>query len=398
MRHDLSHTVSISTRCVGLVLLLAAGCGRGAQDEPATGDSLAEGVIALTAEQAASAQLAYAVALRRPGGGGLAATAEIAAAPGRLARLGSRVAGRVSRVLAAEGDRVPAGATLAWVDAPELGEATAQYLASNAEAQVAREGANRERELFDRQISSEREWRQAEAEAVRAEAAKEAAEGRLHALGLSDQDLASLRVVGHYNSEVAVRTPIGGTVASRGVDVGQVVQPGELLYEVVDLREVRLVVDIYDEALPTVRVGQPVQVRTTATGDRVFTGRVASIGAVVERATRTVKLQVVLPNPDGSLRPGMFATATLGAVAVPGDSGVTVIPESAVQRDAGATIVFVPAGPGRFARREVVLGAQADSGRVTVATGISVGDSVVTTGSFVLKSELRRGELGEGEE
>lgn len=151
-------------------------------------------------------------------------------------------------MLAAEGDRVPAGAALAWVDAPELAEATAQYLAANTEAQVARETANRERELFERRISSEREWRQAEADAVRAEASKEAAEGRLHALGLSDEDLASLQVVGHYNSEVALRTPIAGTVAGRTVDVGQVVQPGETLYEVVDLREVRLVVDIYDEA------------------------------------------------------------------------------------------------------------------------------------------------------
>jgi len=357
-----------------------------------------EGIVTLTAEQAASAGLAYAVASRRPGIGGLTATAEIAAAPGRLARVGSRVAGRVSRVLAAEGDQVPAGAPLAWVDAPELAEATAQYLAANTEAQVAREIANRERELFERRISSEREWRQAEAGAVRAEASKEAAEGRLHALGLSDQDLGSLQVVGHYNAEVAIRTPIAGTVASRMVDVGQVVQPGESLYEVVDLREVRLVVDVYDDALPSVRAGQSVEVRTTAMGARVFKGHVASIGAVVEPATRTVKLQVHLPNADGALRPGMFATARLAGLTAGSESGGTAIPDAAVQRDGQVTIVFVPAGPGRFARRQVTLGPPADSGWVTVTLGVVPGDSVVVTGAFALKSELRRGELGEGEE
>lgn len=393
-------TVPRPVLCGILALSLATACRkaeeRSAGEDPA-GDP-AEGIVTLTAEQVASARLSYAVATHRPSAGGLTATAEIAAAPGRLARVGSRVAGRVSRVLAAEGDRIAAGGALAWVDAPELAEATAQFLAANTEAQVAREIANRERELFERRISSEREWRQAEAEAVRAEASKEAAEGRLHALGLSDQDLASLQVVGHYKSEVAIRTPIAGTVAARAIDVGQVVQPGESLYVVVDLREVRLVVDIYDEALSSVRVGQQVEVRTTSTGDRVFKGHVASVGAVVERETRTVKLQVHLPNPDGALRPGMFATARLAGVAARGDSGVTVIPEAAVQRDDDTTIVFVPAGPGRFARRIVTLGVPADSGWVTVKAGVAAGDSVVTTGAFVLKSELRRGELGEREE
>jgi len=389
-----------AARCGFLVLTLTAGCGKGGErgEGADAAENPEEGIVLLTPEQAQSARLAYAVVTRGPAGGGLTATAEIAAAPGRLARIGSRVAGRVSRVVAAEGDRVPAGAVLAWMDAPELAEATAQYLAANTEAQVAREIATREQELYERRISSEREWRQAEAEAVRAEASKEAAEGRLHALGLTDTDLASLTVVGHYNSEVAIRTPIAGTVASRTVDVGQVVQPGQDLYDVVDLREVRLVVDIYDEALSSVSVGQPVEVRTTSTGDRVFKGYVASVAPVVERETRTVKLQVQLPNPGGVLRPGMFATARLAGVATRGDSGVVMLPDAAVQRDGEASIVFVPAGPGRFARRAVTLGAPADSGWVTVTSGVAEGDSVVTTGAFVLKSELRRGDLGEGEE
>ncbi|HMV32448.1 MAG TPA: efflux RND transporter periplasmic adaptor subunit, partial [Gemmatimonadales bacterium] len=191
-------------------------------------------MVELTPAQVAAAKLTFAVAQARPTAGGLTATAQIEASPGRLARVGSRVAGRVTTVLVAEGDRVRAGAVLARIDAPELAEATAQYLAANAEAKVAREIADREKALFESRISSEREWRQAEADAVRAEAGKESAEGRLHSLGLSDADLDALQVVGHYNSAVAVRTPIGGIVASRKADVGQGVSPGEPLYEVVD--------------------------------------------------------------------------------------------------------------------------------------------------------------------
>lgn len=383
-----------------LLTALLAGCGgtKGKSADAAPGDSAAVGVVVLTPEQVGAAGITTAAATRQASTGGWSATAGIEAAPGRLARIGSPVAGRVTRVLAAEGDRVVAGATLASVDAPELAEATAQYLAASSGALVAREIANRERELFERRISAEREWRLAEAEAVRAESAKEAAEGRLHVLGLTDLDLASLQVVGHYSPSVAIRTPIAGTVASRTVDVGQIVQPGEPLYEVVDLTEVRLVVDVYDEALSRVRVGQDVQVRTTSTGDRVFTGHVASIGAVVERATRTVKLQVHLPNRDGALRPGMFATAWLVGVPLKGDSGTVMIPEAAVQRDGPVTIVFLPVGPGRYQRREVTVGAAGDSGRVAVTSGLAAGDSVAASGTFVLKSELRRGELGEGEE
>ncbi len=396
-------TCAGSTRAIWCVLLLGSLAACGTRDG-ASGDSGSEsaappeaGVVQLSPAQVVAAGLTYAVAERRSGPGGLSATGQIEAASGRLARVGTRVAGRVTRVLAAEGDRVNAGAVLARIDAPELAEATAEYLAANAEAKVAREIADRERRLFERGISSEREWRQAEAGAIRAESGKESAEGRLHSLGLSDADLDALQVVGHYNSAVAVRTPIGGVIASRNADVGQVVQPGEQLYEVVDLREVRLVVDIYEDALARVRAGQRVEVRTTATGDRVFTGHVASVGALVERETRTVKLQVHLANPDGLLRPGMFASVWLAGVAIRGDTGVTVIPESAVQRDGDASIVFVPAGTGRFARRPVRLGPPADSGWVTVADGVARGDSVVAGGTFLLKSELRRDELGEDE-
>ncbi len=389
-------------RWAGLMLLgiglMACGSKETPKPEGNADDGSSVGVVELTPAQVAAAKLTFAVAETRPTSGGLTATAQIEASPGRLARVGSRVAGRVTAVLVADGDRVGAGSVLARIDAPELAEATAQYLAANAESKVARGIADREKELFEKRISAEREWRQAEAVAVRAEAQKEAAEGRLHSLGLSDGDLDALQVVGHYNSAVAVRTPIGGIVASRKADVGQVVAPGEPLYEVVDLRDVRLVVDVYEEAITRVKVGQKVEVRTTATGARIFTGHVASVGAVIDRDTRTLKLQVHLPNPDEILRPGMFASVRLAGLAVRGDTGITSIPESAVQRDGDSSIVFVPTGAGKFAPRVVRLGPATDSGWVTVTAGLARGDSVVSTGTFLLKSELRRGELGEGDE
>lgn len=359
--------------------------------------------LELTPEQMAAARFAFGVVVRRPAGGTLEATAVIEPAPKRYAQLGARVAGRVTDVRVAEGDSVRAGQTLVIIDSPELGQATGDYLAAFASADVARSIAERERALYERQISSEREWRLAEAEAIRTRAAKEVAENRLHALGLSEADVRRLQIEKHFASLVNVRTPMGGVVATRSAAIGQIVQPGESLVGVVDPREVAIAVDIYEQAISQVRPGQSVEVRTTTTGDRVFRGRVRTVGAVVEPRSRTVKLRVDLPNPDGVLRPGMFATVRVLGVrpAVAGgdrarpDSALYV-PSAAVQRDGDTAVVFVKVGPRAFEPR-VVQAAGEEDGFTRVVQGVAPGDTVVTTGSFALKSELRRSELGEKE-
>lgn len=386
-----------------LAILLAGGCGKDqAADGPA--DSATETAAAdsqqtrvtLTPEQITSSRIGYAVVERRAGAGVLEATAQIEPAGNRFAQIGSRVSGRISALRASEGDRVAAGQVLASIESPEMGEAKAQFITAFATAKVTRDIANRERTLFERKISAEREWRQAEADAVRAEAEKQAAESQLHSLGLDDSDLLALPNEVHYTSSVSVRSPIAGVIARRSASLGQVVEPAEALFEVVDLREVWLVIDVYEQSFSQLRLGQKVEVRTGATGDRVFTGTVASIGAVVEPQTRTVKVRVVLPNADGALRPGMFANARIQGTITGADERGLFVPATAVQRDGEETVVFVPAGTGAFARRVIRTGEPAGD-LIQVLEGLAEGDSVVTDGSFLLKSEFRKGELGEEE-
>lgn len=351
----------------------------------------------LTREQAANAGIAFALVEERPAGGLLEATAEIEPAPNRFAQVGARVPGRITRLTVAEGDPVSEGQTLATIDSPELGQATGDYLAAVTSANVAREIADREKLLFERRISSEREWRLAEAEAVRSRAMKESAENRLHALGLADRELEQLRVEGHFASEVSLRSPLSGVVAARTAAVGKIVQPGEGLFEIVDLREVAIAIDVYEQSLTRVRAGQQVEVQTMSTGNKLFLGRVTSVGAVVERQTRTVKVRMLLANPDRVLRPGMFATVrVIGAGADQQAGRALYVPSAAVQRDGAATIVFVSTGPNAFERREVEVGPEA-GGFTEVRRGLVLGETVVTTGSLALKSEFRKGTLGEPE-
>jgi cobalt-zinc-cadmium efflux system membrane fusion protein len=352
----------------------------------------------LTPEQIANAGLAFATVVERPVAEVLEATAEIEPAPSRFAQVGARVTGRVTRLLVAEGDKVSEGEAVAEIESQELGQATGDYLASVTQATVAREIADREKRLFDRQISSEREWRQAEAEAVRARSVKEAAENRLHAFGLSDEELRRLQVDQHFSSKVTVRTPLSGIVASRAANIGRIVQPGDGLFEVVDLSEVAIAIDVYEQSLTRVRSGQRVEVETMSTGNAVFEGRVTSVGAVVERQTRTVKVRVLLANPEKVLRPGMFATVrVLGARADSVNARGLYVPSAAIQRDGGATVVFVRVdSAGRFERREVGIGPET-GGFTQILRGLRSGEVVVTTGSLTLKSEFRKGTLGEPE-
>lgn len=380
------------------VILAAAAASAGCGDDPPATDTDAEShdesVVELTTEQMHSAGIEIAPVAFRPVVHVIEATAVVEPVPDRTARIGPRVEGRVVWAGANVGDTVRAGAALARIDSPELGRAKADYLAALTGAQVARETADREARLHAERISSEREWREAVAAATRAEAERDAAEARLHVLGLTDEDLEALSSERHYSSTFDVRSPIAGIVVERQAPLGATVAPTDILFTVMDLRTVWVQVDAYDEQLAGLRVGQPVHARTRAYPDRVFTGRIGNIGAVLDPATRAVKLRVELPNADGALKPGMFADVDIEVSRSSGDSTL-VVPAGAVQQDGGQTIVFVAVGAGRFERR-VVTAQPAGHEWVAVAQGLAPGEEVAVSGTFVLKSELRKGELGEG--
>ncbi len=352
--------------------------------------------IKLTPEQALTARIALGKVERRAEAGLLEATAQIEPAADRVARVGTRISGRVATLKAGVGDVVKRGALLALVDSPEVGRAKADFLAAVATAKVTRESAERERALFEKKISSEKDWREAEAAAVRARAEKEAAENRLHALGITDDELAGMRVEGHYTSTVSVTSPIDGVVVERPVSLGQMVDPTETLFLVMDLEEVWILIDVYERDLTKVRLGQNVLVKVTAHPGKEFRGTVQNIGAVVEPRTRAVKVRVVLPNETDDLKPGMFATVTIEGTT--GEKHEHLFaPAAAIQRDGDRNLVFVPRGENEFAPRVVRLGHRAGEW-VEIQEGLVEGEIVVTTGSFALKSEMKKSELGEGDE
>jgi len=364
----------------------------GKEEHGEHGEHEEEGVVHLSKEQAATAKIATQVVTMKAVSSEIQATAEIVPPDDGIARVGSKISGRITKLPVSVGSVVKAGQLIAIVDSPELGTAKADYLGAVAQARLTRETADREKLLFEKKISAEQDYRVAEAEATKARAAKEAAEARLHTLGFSDAQLHKFTAEQHSSSSIMVTTPIGGVLVERPVTLGQVIQPEDTVGVVMDLVSVWLQVDANERDLSQLAVGQKVSAFVTAWPEREFKGEIQLIGAVVDKKSRTVKVRVVIANPDGALKPGMFAKVTLAGSRGEAREGLFA-PSAAVQRDGEKSIVFVPIGETEFQLREVEIGVSAD-GWVQITRGLTAGEKVVTTGAFQLKSEARRESFG----
>lgn len=391
----------MSRRSAVLVLAVAAACGSKSEPPDTRGAPAAEKaepdadkeLIRLTKEQLATAKITTIAAERRDETAAIGATGEIEPPDDGVARIGPKVPGRVARLFKGVGDPVKRGELLASIDSPDLGRAKADYVAAAAIAKVTKETADRERALFEKKISSEKDWRQAEAEATKARAEKDAAEVRLHTLGISDAQLAALSPGEHFAASFSVTSPIEGVVVERPATLGQLAQPQETMFVVMDLRNVWVLADVYERDLGQLAVGQKVTATVPAWKDRHFVGTVASIGAVIERRSRAVKIRVVMPNPDGALKPGMFATVEIeGTRGAPRTA--VYVPTPAIQRDGTRAVVFVAKDVGSYEPRRIEVG-QRNREWSEVLHGVAEGEAVVVQGSFALKSELKKGELGE---
>ena len=383
------HALMLSLLLAGLAL---PGCGE-AMEEHEEESIPHSAEVTLSAEQAAAAAIDSFQVAARPLNLLVHTTAVIEPVPDLTAQIPARVAGQVISAQVNVGDRVQRGQLLGAVDAPELGRAKADFLAALADETVALQTVAREQRLFADRITSERRLREAEGDAIRAVAEREAAEARLHTMGLTDADLRAMREEQHYDSRIDLRSPIAGTVTARTAIVGASVSAADALFTVMDLSRVWIHGDLFDTQLQRVRVGQSVIVRTPSYPDRRFEGRVEQIGPVVEPATRSVQVRVTVRNDDLALMPGMFANLEISSDDQ--TERAIVVPRDAVQRDGAESIVFVVAGPNRFVRRVVRIGAESGEW-VAIAEGVVEGEWVVSRGAFILKAEYRRAELGEG--
>ena len=188
-------------------------------------------------------------------------------------------------------------------------------------------------------------------------------------------------------STFELKTAFAGTIIDKHIAAGEFVGRDEAAFIVADLSTVWANISIYQSALVDVHLGQAVTV-TASHGTLEANGTIGYIAPVVEQATRTASARVVLPNPDGAWRPGLFVTATVHKP----HAAAIAIPRRAVHRIEGATAVFVADGD-RFVVRPVDIGRSGRT-RVEIVDGLAPGERFADEGSFLVKAELGKGESG----
>jgi membrane fusion protein, heavy metal efflux system len=329
------------------------------------------------------------------------ATALVALDETRTARIGSLVEGVVSATYREVGARVPAGTVLAAIHSHVVHDAWAGYRKAVADRRrlanevsyVTQAEARATRLFADRAVSAQAVER-AEADRLAAEEQLIAADAELRRAADELEHLGIDATAGGVEEDadrIPARAPIGGVVLERLVTPGTAVTPGTPLFVVSDLASVWVLAEIDERRIAQVAVGQPAIVRVSAYPDDTFAGRVTFVGDTVNPRTRRVLVRCEVPNPEGLLKPEMFATVTLGS----GEPRTVVtVPAVAVHDLDGHTVVFVEEAPGRLRPRRVVVASERD-GRVDVIDGLSRGMRVATTGSFLVKSELLRSALVE---
>ena len=283
------------------------------------------------------------------------------------AELSAEVDGRVTELMLVEGQSVTAGDPLLELDPAkrrlELAAARAHVSEAAASVENVRRQVSRQRELQARNISSQSALDDSETELRLAHAKLAAAK-------------ADLGVESRALEEATVRATFDGMVVRRMVSLGEYVQVGRSLVEIVSLNPIEVEFRVAEIDSSFVRLGQEVAVHVAPYPDRSFGAKVTVISPTIDPNTRTLRVKAVVDNAEGLLRPGLFARADLGLSV---HEGVAVVPSSAVLQRVDGSVVFVLDGTYRATRRVVQLGSFQE-GRVEVTKGLQAGDRVLVRG------------------
>jgi cobalt-zinc-cadmium efflux system membrane fusion protein len=350
-----------------------------------------QSIVKLTAEAQKAAGITSRTAVSEPFAAPIEATAAVELNGDKVAKVSARTSGRLARITASQGDAVKADQPLAYFDSPELGQAWADYSKAKGRVEAARKSVSREETLFAKKISPEKDVIRARQELAEAEADLSFAHEKFHLLGVDIDRFEMKRGGEHQHPLIAVSSPISGTVIERTATQGEVVGPDKTIFTVADLSSLWVIIDLYEKDLGRVRQGTSVKVATAAYADKTFRGAISHIGDVMDEKTRTVKARVEVENGNRLLKPGMFATVSIDVRGAQTEKAI-MIPDEALLMDGEERFVFVMTGPETFEKREVRPGRTLGK-NVEIVEGLSAGDQVAVTGAFILKSELKKGEL-----
>lgn len=334
----------------------------------------------------------------------------------RVARVSAKVPGTVWRIFKEVGEPVRRGEVIALVDAVEVGKAKADFLQSLASVEVKSRILDRIRDSAKEGFRTKAEFQEAEASLrearillynaqqvlanlglpVKAETLADLGEQELtektRFLGIPEAVVRSLDAGTATANLLPVTAPLDGVVMSRETVAGEVVESGHPLFVVADLSRMWVLLDVRQEDVGQVEVGQAVTFRPDGSADGLIAGRVSWVATAADEKTRTVQVRAEVENPERRLRARTFGT---GRITVRETPKAIAVPDGAVQWEGCCHVVFVRLNDEIFQTRKVRVGVRS-GGFAEVLAGVSAGEVVVTTGSHVLKADILKSKLGAG--
>jgi cobalt-zinc-cadmium efflux system membrane fusion protein len=320
----------------------------------------------------------------------LALSGEVHLNEDRTAHVVPRLTGVVKDVLKSAGDTVSSGDALAVLDSRELADAKADFLAAHARLGLAEQLFRREDDLWKKKISAEQDYLRAKQALEEARIATRTSEQKIHALGISDRGVKSIHMEDEANlTRFAVTAPFDGTIIQKHITLGEFLEANADVFLIADLSSVWVDINVNKKDLPRVKAGQQVTI-SAQDGIPPVTGAIAFVAPVVGSETRTTTARVILPNPDGLWRPGLFINATID---VDRNDAPVVIDKKAIVTIEEQPRVFVKNGEG-FIAKPVQTGLT-DGTRIEVVSGLGAGDVYASEGAYTLKAEMEKSELAE---
>jgi cobalt-zinc-cadmium efflux system membrane fusion protein len=334
-------------------------------------------------QTARDAGIATTVAGTRKVGKALEVVGQLEFDQNRLAQLSARGDALVVDVKVDVGDDVKEGQPLVVLTSAAVGADQARLGAARARLETARAAVAREEQLTQSGLSPRKSLEEARRELAAAQAEHDGATAALGAAGAAP---------GSRGGRYVLRAPFGGTVVARDAVAGRTASAGQVLVQIADLSTMWALLEIPEADAALVRPGQPVSITFEGARSGSRQATIARVAPAVDPASRTVRARVELPNRERTLKAGTFLRAE---IRVGAEHEGLLVPREAVQRAESRSVVFVKRGEGLFEPVAVETGERRGE-LVEVVSGLEPGSEVVTTGAFLLKTEIMKESIGAG--
>ena len=302
----------------------------------------------------------------------------------RLAHVVLRMGGVVTKVFKKQGDLVKRGEILAVIESREIAQMRGEFQASVKRLELARTILEREQKLWDKKQGAEQDYLEAQQRFEEAKIASEVAHWALLAIGVDKGSQKQINLSNPKVSSLTIHAPMDGTIIEKHLTPGEAMTAGNQLYTIADLTQLWGEIFVYAKDIPAVKMGQKVLVRSRDM-KQTSSGEIIYLSPELGRETQSAKARILVPNPRGLWRPGLFVNMEIQAdrVEVP-----LAVQRSALQTFRDWTVVFIQAGD-HFEARPLTLGRK-DEAFVEVLRGLRAGQRYVSSNSFLIKADIEK--------